>query len=101
MKDADSVRSLQQQHVQQFSCTLDECFQLYTKEEQVLLHSRYRKCSDAETFLHCSIYILIVLIYKNILFVVHFGLENRMWHEDHLFNGNRTRVKGGERYRKG
>uniref|UniRef100_A0A3B4Z8Y6 ubiquitinyl hydrolase 1 n=1 Tax=Seriola lalandi dorsalis TaxID=1841481 RepID=A0A3B4Z8Y6_SERLL len=25
----------QQQHVQQYSCTLDECFQLYTKEEQL------------------------------------------------------------------
>ncbi|KAM4717512.1 ubiquitin carboxyl-terminal hydrolase 43 [Anableps anableps] len=35
VKDGDSVRNLQQQHVQQFSCTLDECFQLYTKEEQL------------------------------------------------------------------
>lgn len=35
VKDADSVRGQQQQHVQQYSCTLDECFQLYTKEEQV------------------------------------------------------------------
>ncbi|XP_017272254.1 ubiquitin carboxyl-terminal hydrolase 43 isoform X2 [Kryptolebias marmoratus] len=35
VKDADNVRNLQQQHVQQFSCTLDECFQLYTKEEQL------------------------------------------------------------------
>uniref|UniRef100_A0A1A8GSF4 ubiquitinyl hydrolase 1 n=1 Tax=Nothobranchius korthausae TaxID=1143690 RepID=A0A1A8GSF4_9TELE len=35
VKDADSVRNLQQQHDQQFSCTLDECFQLYTKEEQL------------------------------------------------------------------
>ena len=35
VKDADSVRNQQQQHVQQYSCTLDECFQLYTKEEQV------------------------------------------------------------------
>ncbi|MED6278361.1 Ubiquitin carboxyl-terminal hydrolase 43, partial [Characodon lateralis] len=35
VKDADSVRNLQQHHVQQFSCTLDECFQLYTKEEQL------------------------------------------------------------------
>uniref|UniRef100_A0A3Q3N9P7 ubiquitinyl hydrolase 1 n=1 Tax=Labrus bergylta TaxID=56723 RepID=A0A3Q3N9P7_9LABR len=25
----------QQQHVQAYSCTLDECFQLYTKEEQL------------------------------------------------------------------
>lgn len=36
MKDAESVRNQQQQHVQQYSCTLDECFQLYTKEEQVV-----------------------------------------------------------------
>uniref|UniRef100_A0A8C5E1C0 ubiquitinyl hydrolase 1 n=1 Tax=Gouania willdenowi TaxID=441366 RepID=A0A8C5E1C0_GOUWI len=35
VKDAESVRSLQQQHVQQYSCSLDECFQLYTKEEQL------------------------------------------------------------------
>uniref|UniRef100_A0A3Q2YSG7 ubiquitinyl hydrolase 1 n=1 Tax=Hippocampus comes TaxID=109280 RepID=A0A3Q2YSG7_HIPCM len=35
VKDADSVRNQQQQHVQQYSCTLDECFQLYTKEEQL------------------------------------------------------------------
>ncbi|KAM8843992.1 ubiquitin carboxyl-terminal hydrolase 43 isoform 2-T6 [Spinachia spinachia] len=35
VKDADSVRSQQQHHVQQYSCTLDECFQLYTKEEQL------------------------------------------------------------------
>ncbi|KAF7667387.1 hypothetical protein LDENG_00064440, partial [Lucifuga dentata] len=35
VKDAESVRNLQQQHVQQYSCTLDECFQLYTKEEQL------------------------------------------------------------------
>ncbi|NXL84807.1 UBP43 hydrolase, partial [Alectura lathami] len=34
VQDADSVR-LQQQAHQQHSCTLDECFQLYTKEEQV------------------------------------------------------------------
>ncbi|XP_072568226.1 ubiquitin carboxyl-terminal hydrolase 43a isoform X1 [Paramormyrops kingsleyae] len=33
--DAESVRSQQQQHLQQHSCTLDECFQLYTKEEQL------------------------------------------------------------------
>lgn len=36
VKDAESARNLQQQHVQQYSCTLDECFQLYTKEEQVV-----------------------------------------------------------------
>ncbi|XP_061556847.1 ubiquitin carboxyl-terminal hydrolase 43 isoform X1 [Phycodurus eques] len=35
VKDEDSVRNQQQQHVQQYSCTLDECFQLYTKEEQL------------------------------------------------------------------
>lgn len=35
VKDAESVRNQQQQHVQHYSCTLDECFQLYTKEEQL------------------------------------------------------------------
>ncbi|XP_066497648.1 ubiquitin carboxyl-terminal hydrolase 43 [Hoplias malabaricus] len=35
VKDAESVRTQQQQHVQQHNCTLDECFQLYTKEEQL------------------------------------------------------------------
>ncbi|MBN3314179.1 UBP43 hydrolase, partial [Atractosteus spatula] len=35
VQDAESVRTQQQQHLQQHSCTLDECFQLYTKEEQV------------------------------------------------------------------
>ncbi|XP_068193807.1 ubiquitin carboxyl-terminal hydrolase 43 isoform X2 [Antennarius striatus] len=35
VKDAESVRNQQLQHVQQYSCTLDECFQLYTKEEQL------------------------------------------------------------------
>nr|XP_057905978.1 ubiquitin carboxyl-terminal hydrolase 43 isoform X2 [Doryrhamphus excisus] len=35
VRDAESVRNQQQQHVQQYSCTLDECFQLYTKEEQL------------------------------------------------------------------
>lgn len=34
VRDADSVRRQQQAH-QQHSCTLDECFQFYTKEEQV------------------------------------------------------------------
>lgn len=34
MQDADSVWRQQQAH-QQHSCTLDECFQFYTKEEQV------------------------------------------------------------------
>ncbi|KAI4879815.1 hypothetical protein NFI96_008771 [Prochilodus magdalenae] len=35
VKDAESVREQQQNHLQQHSCTLDDCFQLYTKEEQV------------------------------------------------------------------
>ncbi|XP_055368199.1 ubiquitin carboxyl-terminal hydrolase 43a isoform X2 [Betta splendens] len=35
VKDAESVRNQQQQHLQQHNCTLDECFQLYTKEEQL------------------------------------------------------------------
>ncbi|KAJ8001916.1 hypothetical protein DPEC_G00174380 [Dallia pectoralis] len=35
VKDGESVRLQQQQHLQQHSCTLDECFQLYTKEEQL------------------------------------------------------------------
>ncbi|NXI47005.1 UBP43 hydrolase, partial [Galbula dea] len=35
VEDAESVRLQQQAHQQQPSCTLDECFQLYTKEEQV------------------------------------------------------------------
>ncbi|XP_078510809.1 ubiquitin carboxyl-terminal hydrolase 43 [Lissotriton helveticus] len=36
VQDADSVRGQQQVHQQQqHSCTLDECFQLYTKEEQL------------------------------------------------------------------
>uniref|UniRef100_A0A8K9WRW7 ubiquitinyl hydrolase 1 n=1 Tax=Oncorhynchus mykiss TaxID=8022 RepID=A0A8K9WRW7_ONCMY len=35
VKDSESVRVQQQQHLQQHSCTLDECFQLYTKEEQL------------------------------------------------------------------
>ncbi|NWS41126.1 UBP43 hydrolase, partial [Probosciger aterrimus] len=35
VQDADSVQLQQQAHGQQHSCTLDECFQLYTKEEQV------------------------------------------------------------------
>lgn len=38
VKDAESVRNQQQQHLQQHSCTLDECFKLYTKEEQVRLN---------------------------------------------------------------
>ncbi|NWV16886.1 UBP43 hydrolase, partial [Origma solitaria] len=35
VQDAESVWQQQQAHGQQHSCTLDECFQLYTKEEQV------------------------------------------------------------------
>ncbi|XP_074778278.1 ubiquitin carboxyl-terminal hydrolase 43 [Athene noctua] len=35
VQDAESVRLQQQVHRQQHSCTLDECFQLYTKEEQL------------------------------------------------------------------
>uniref|UniRef100_A0A672LXN4 ubiquitinyl hydrolase 1 n=1 Tax=Sinocyclocheilus grahami TaxID=75366 RepID=A0A672LXN4_SINGR len=35
VKDSESVRAQQQHHVQQQSCTLDECFELYTKEEQL------------------------------------------------------------------
>ncbi|NWY71709.1 UBP43 hydrolase, partial [Erithacus rubecula] len=35
VQDAESVQWQQQVHGQQHSCTLDECFQLYTKEEQV------------------------------------------------------------------
>ncbi|KAA0706051.1 Ubiquitin carboxyl-terminal hydrolase 43 [Triplophysa tibetana] len=35
VKDSESVRAQQQHHVQQHSCTLDECFEMYTKEEQL------------------------------------------------------------------
>lgn len=35
VKDAENVRN-RQQHIHQYSCTLDECFYLYTKEEQVM-----------------------------------------------------------------
>ncbi|XP_030063959.1 ubiquitin carboxyl-terminal hydrolase 43 [Microcaecilia unicolor] len=35
VQDAESVGLQQQAHQQQHSCTLDECFQLYTKEEQL------------------------------------------------------------------
>ncbi|XP_018612468.1 ubiquitin carboxyl-terminal hydrolase 43-like isoform X2 [Scleropages formosus] len=35
VQDSESVRSQQQQHLEQQSCTLDHCFQLYTKEEQL------------------------------------------------------------------
>nr|XP_040043035.1 ubiquitin carboxyl-terminal hydrolase 43a [Gasterosteus aculeatus aculeatus] len=42
IKDAESVRNQQQQHLQQHSCTLDECFQLYTKEEQLAPDDAWR-----------------------------------------------------------
>ncbi|KAK0149602.1 Ubiquitin carboxyl-terminal hydrolase 43 [Merluccius polli] len=42
VKDAESVRNQQQQHLQQHSCTLDECFQLYTKEEQLAPDDAWR-----------------------------------------------------------
>lgn len=45
MKDAESVRNQQQQHLQQHSCTLDECFKLYTKEEQVSKRNTISFCS--------------------------------------------------------
>ncbi|XP_043924726.1 ubiquitin carboxyl-terminal hydrolase 43 [Protopterus annectens] len=35
IQDAESIRLQQQAHQLQHSCTLDECFQLYTKEEQL------------------------------------------------------------------
>ncbi|XP_016394470.1 ubiquitin carboxyl-terminal hydrolase 43-like [Sinocyclocheilus rhinocerous] len=35
VKDSESVRAQQKHHVQQHSCTLDECCELYTKEEQL------------------------------------------------------------------
>lgn len=41
VEDAESVRLKQQLHQQQHSCTLDECFQLYTKEEQVCINQAY------------------------------------------------------------
>ncbi|XP_048343357.1 ubiquitin carboxyl-terminal hydrolase 43 [Sphaerodactylus townsendi] len=42
VEDADSVRLKQQLHQQQHSCTLDECFQLYTKEEQLAPDDAWR-----------------------------------------------------------
>ncbi|KAM5272879.1 ubiquitin carboxyl-terminal hydrolase 43 isoform 2-T2 [Ctenodactylus gundi] len=45
--DADSVRRQQQVH-QQHSCTLDECFQFYTKEEQLAQDDAW-KCP------HCKV----------------------------------------------
>ncbi|KAM4889984.1 ubiquitin carboxyl-terminal hydrolase 43 [Sylvia borin] len=42
VQDAESVRWQQQVHGQQHSCTLDECFQLYTKEEQLAPDDAWR-----------------------------------------------------------
>ncbi|XP_071620745.1 LOW QUALITY PROTEIN: ubiquitin carboxyl-terminal hydrolase 43, partial [Heliangelus exortis] len=42
VQDAASVRLQQQAHRQQHSCTLDECFQLYTKEEQLAPDDAWR-----------------------------------------------------------
>ncbi|XP_040187050.1 ubiquitin carboxyl-terminal hydrolase 43 isoform X2 [Rana temporaria] len=41
VKDDESVRTQQLDHQQQ-NCTLDECFQLYTKEEQLALDDAWR-----------------------------------------------------------
>ncbi|XP_053310102.1 ubiquitin carboxyl-terminal hydrolase 43 isoform X2 [Spea bombifrons] len=41
VQDAESVRAQQLEHQQQ-SCTLDECFQLYTKEEQLAPDDAWR-----------------------------------------------------------
>ncbi|XP_066443851.1 ubiquitin carboxyl-terminal hydrolase 43 isoform X2 [Eleutherodactylus coqui] len=41
VRDDESVRSQQVDHQQQ-TCTLDECFQLYTKEEQLALDDAWR-----------------------------------------------------------
>ncbi|KAM4691704.1 ubiquitin carboxyl-terminal hydrolase 43 [Rhinophrynus dorsalis] len=41
VQDAESVRTQQMEHQQQ-SCTLDECFQLYTKEEQLAPDDAWR-----------------------------------------------------------
>ncbi|KAG8128925.1 hypothetical protein E2320_015639 [Naja naja] len=42
VEDAESVRLKQQLHQQQHSCTLNECFQLYTKEEQLAPDDAWR-----------------------------------------------------------
>ncbi|NXC67407.1 UBP43 hydrolase, partial [Anhinga anhinga] len=42
VQDAESVLLQQQAHRQQHSCTLDECFQLYTKEEQLAPDDAWR-----------------------------------------------------------
>ncbi|XP_060948102.1 ubiquitin carboxyl-terminal hydrolase 43a [Limanda limanda] len=49
VKDAESVRNQQQQHLQQHSCTLDECIQLYTKEEQLAPDDAW-KCPHCKKF---------------------------------------------------
>lgn len=53
VKDAESVRNQQQQHLQQHSCTLDECFQLYTKEEQVRQRPTQLTGDEASILLLC------------------------------------------------
>uniref|UniRef100_A0A8C0IM28 ubiquitinyl hydrolase 1 n=1 Tax=Chelonoidis abingdonii TaxID=106734 RepID=A0A8C0IM28_CHEAB len=42
VQDTESIRLQQQAHQQQHSCTLDECFQLYTKEEQLAPDDAWR-----------------------------------------------------------
>uniref|UniRef100_A0A8C3SN25 ubiquitinyl hydrolase 1 n=1 Tax=Chelydra serpentina TaxID=8475 RepID=A0A8C3SN25_CHESE len=42
VQDTESVWLQQQAHQQQHSCTLDECFQLYTKEEQLAPDDAWR-----------------------------------------------------------
>ncbi|XP_074870623.1 ubiquitin carboxyl-terminal hydrolase 43 isoform X2 [Carettochelys insculpta] len=42
VQDTESVRLQQQAHQQLHSCTLDECFQLYTKEEQLAPDDAWR-----------------------------------------------------------
>lgn len=37
--DAESVRQVKEQHMQPQTCSLAQCFQLYTKEEQVGWHN--------------------------------------------------------------
>ncbi|XP_061867172.1 ubiquitin carboxyl-terminal hydrolase 43, partial [Colius striatus] len=47
VQDAESVRLQQEAHGQQHSCTLDDCFQLYTKEEQLAPDDAWR-CPHCE-----------------------------------------------------
>ncbi|XP_068025779.1 ubiquitin carboxyl-terminal hydrolase 43 isoform X1 [Melanerpes formicivorus] len=42
VEEAESVRRQQEAHRQQPSCTLDDCFQLYTKEEQLAPDDAWR-----------------------------------------------------------